>query len=507
MIVRHRTPTIFSIYMVDVLCCALGCVILLWQLYHSESETALHNLSNAEISIKKAETERDELKNLLAEVTKEKTRVTIELSGVKDKLDRETRLALIRQSELEELRKTSRAVEAFLKEQIDKKSKLAIVLQRDLEDLQKNHRATEHLLASLKIDYADLRKKSTITSTELAEKLKAHAELLTRSATLEKRLSAMEKELNLKSVELKLAADKSDLSAKKVEDAEARAKKLEKLMAELKAAGKESLAKLSVSDLRIKLLEQQLLASQKELSSSGKRIEELLTQKDLLLLKMLAATKDLTALREAADRRFEGITLQGHKVVFLIDVSGSMVLKDRTTPDKEKWQKVVQTIERVAASLVDAEYYQVIVFSTKAEHLIGATRKWEKFDRAASPKRIGDALRALKPDGGTNMYSGLEKTFEMRPLGLETVFVFSDGLPTEGPGLDDADMKLSPTDQSEKLGRHIRHQLTTKWNAPISGNRVQVNAVGFFFESPDVGAFLWALARENEGSFVGMSRP
>ena len=29
----------------------------------------------------------------------------------------------------------------------------------------------------------------------------------------------------------------------------------------------------------------------------------------------------------------------------------------------------------------------------------------------------------------------------------------------------------------------------------------------FWAESPDVGAFLWALARENEGSFVGMSKP
>src|SRR5579863_708851 len=28
--VRHRIPTIFNLSMVDVLCCALGCVILLW---------------------------------------------------------------------------------------------------------------------------------------------------------------------------------------------------------------------------------------------------------------------------------------------------------------------------------------------------------------------------------------------------------------------------------------------------------------------------------------------
>src|SRR5262249_56497187 len=27
---RHRVPTIFNIWMLDVFCCALGCVILLW---------------------------------------------------------------------------------------------------------------------------------------------------------------------------------------------------------------------------------------------------------------------------------------------------------------------------------------------------------------------------------------------------------------------------------------------------------------------------------------------
>src|SRR6266576_3160589 len=30
--VHHRIPTIFNLSMVDVLCCALGCVILLWLL-------------------------------------------------------------------------------------------------------------------------------------------------------------------------------------------------------------------------------------------------------------------------------------------------------------------------------------------------------------------------------------------------------------------------------------------------------------------------------------------
>src|SRR5712692_8340309 len=36
--IRHRIPTIFNLSMVDVLCCALGCVILLWLLNLREAK-------------------------------------------------------------------------------------------------------------------------------------------------------------------------------------------------------------------------------------------------------------------------------------------------------------------------------------------------------------------------------------------------------------------------------------------------------------------------------------
>ena len=50
-----------------------------------------------------------------------------------------------------------------------------------------------------------------------------------------------------------------------------------------------------------------------------------------------------------------------------------------------------------------------------------------------------------------------------------------------------------------------RDKLKTDWNRPQEGlSDVRINAVGFFFESPDVGAFLWAMAREHRGAFVGV---
>ena len=58
------------------------------------------------------------------------------------------------------------------------------------------------------------------------------------------------------------------------------------------------------------------------------------------------------------------------------------------------------------------------------------------------------------------------------------------------------------------LGKHLRRTLKADWNRPSRTQpQVRINAVGFFYESPDLGAFLWALSRENDGSFVGMSRP
>jgi hypothetical protein len=107
------------------------------------------------------------------------------------------------------------------------------------------------------------------------------------------------------------------------------------------------------------------------------------------------------------------------------------------------------------------------------------------------------------------MYAALDAAFRLRASGLDTIYLLSDGLPNLGEGLTEKQMQtLKETEQAEILGKYIRRRLKEVWNRPGVGQaRVRINAIGFFYESPDVGAFLWALARENDGSFVGMSRP
>jgi hypothetical protein len=121
---------------------------------------------------------------------------------------------------------------------------------------------------------------------------------------------------------------------------------------------------------------------------------------------------------------------------------------------------------------------------------------------------VTDALKRVDPSGDTNLYDALDLAFRFRSTGLDTVYLFSDGLPTSGPGLtSEQERTLRDTQRSELLARYIRLTLNAAWNRPSGGRKVKINSIGFFFESPEVGSFLWALSRENDGSFVGMSRP
>jgi hypothetical protein len=160
-------------------------------------------------------------------------------------------------------------------------------------------------------------------------------------------------------------------------------------------------------------------------------------------------------------------------------------------------------------SLPNLEQYQVILFSSKYSYLMGNEGRWLPYEKERSIEQVRKAMAATKPVGDTNLYAAFDETFRFRGKGLDTIYLFSDGLPTSGPGLTASEERtLSEADRSILLARVLRRAIKSNWNTPDSrGQRVRVNSVGFFYESPDVGAFLWALSRDNEGSFVGMSKP
>ncbi|HMO36498.1 MAG TPA: hypothetical protein PKA06_10690, partial [Gemmatales bacterium] len=160
-------------------------------------------------------------------------------------------------------------------------------------------------------------------------------------------------------------------------------------------------------------------------------------------------------------------------------------------------------VHQVLKSLPEVEKYQVILFSNSIDYPLGKPGDWIDFDRNSSPETTLNTMNKIKPEGNTHLYAAFEAAFRYRSIGLDTIYLFSDGLPNVGPGLP-PNPPADETAQGALLGTHLRETIRRQWN---SSNQVRIHAIGFFYESPSLGAFLWSLTRENGGNFVGMSKP
>lgn len=498
---RHKQPTLVSMWMLDVFCCALGCVILLLLLKMREAnitaeesndvrselidtrmalfESDSNNLTlGAEVSdrdgkLARIQKQRDELAKSLALVRTERDKTATELALVLKERDETSRelalmemerqkaakeLALIRTevnkaaknlAAIEEKLKTSQTELALAKKKIDDNAKsLALAKERDADN--------DEELARKKAEIAELSKK-------VAEKEKARAESIRQVLDYNGRLVA----------------------------AEAKLKNSEKLLDELMSKKNEA-GKLRS---RVAELESQLADDKAQIV-------------DLQGTRAKLADK-VNQLQIEADQRFAGIAMTGRNVVFLVDMSGSMDRTDENTVDATKWPTVRETLLKVMRSLPNLEQYQVILFSSKFSYLMHNEGEWLRYEKEKSLERVRRAMTATTPEGDTNLYAAFEETFKLRGKGLDTIYLFSDGLPTSGPGLTpNEERTLTESGRGMILAKNLRRSIKYEWNSPNArGQRVKINSVGFFYESPDVGAFLWALSRDNDGSFVGMSRP
>jgi hypothetical protein len=495
--IRHRIPTIFSIYMLDVICCALGCVVLLWQVSHQEAEQQTAAAEQARLDYEQA--------------------------------SREVQAALSEAGQLK----------ADLATRAEKARQLTADLERSRTLAATRLQERENLLAALKLhraEMADLQKVSQATGAALADKEKLSADLLAQLAKMERKARALEEDVTAQTTISNQTARKLREQIALLQEAEGRGKKLERQLGELRGDAKDVQAKLTLADLRVSLLEQDAERHKKDSADTGARLKELLTSRDLVSKQLVVSARELAqaratladlegdktklegdaarllararALQAAAEQRFAGIELKGENVVFMIDMSGSMALIDAQTPEPDKWPKVCEVVARLMRSLAGLQRYQVILFSDRPRYLFGHEGQWLKYDPASSAQVTLTTLKSVKPQGETNLHAAFGEAYRYRALGLDTIYLLSDGLPNAGPGLPANAADLSEAQKGEILSRSLRLKLKTEWNAVQAERpRVRIHTIGFFFESPDVGAFLWALAREHDGSFVGMSKP
>jgi uncharacterized coiled-coil DUF342 family protein len=443
---RRTPPSLVSMWMLDVFCCALGCVTLLWLLNTREAK---NESTRAQLALTDLASTRDNLAAAKSDLDATRRQLNATIDELRGRIVATT-------TERDETAKILAATQADLAKSLAK----AVLLDDDLKAKQK--------------DAAALTGKLDASLTTLDE-LKG---LLKKSETDRDALVAKSNQLDAKLSDadgkMRIALQDRDTATK--------------TLAEMKKSGDElSQANSKIRDLANKL------------DNANTQLIDLQGDK-----KKLADKFD--KLRVDSESKFAGIALTGKRVVFLVDISGSMKLTDERTPNPKKWPIVIETVAKVMRSLPDLESFQIITFSSQASFRFEGG--FQKYLGEESITKVTDTLKKIEPVGDTNLYSGLDQAFKLRSSGLDTVYFFSDGLPTSGPGLSVEQAKLPDVQRSEILGKYIRETLARDWNfGTANGTRVRIHTIGFFYESPDVGAFLWALARENDGSFVGMSRP
>jgi len=211
------------------------------------------------------------------------------------------------------------------------------------------------------------------------------------------------------------------------------------------------------------------------------------------------------------DRRqyLTGVNLHGEFIVFIVRTSGSMLddtidtaaarLGDSDDKKREapKWQRVVQALEWMLASLPPESHFQILLFAEDTTPII-PTRGDDWFSRndRKTMTDIIDRLHKIVPRGAAN----LERAFisvRALPRSPSSIVLITDGLPTRSDSL------AIEGDVDE--GHRLRFfELAAKQLPP----RIPVSTILFPMLTGDPGApgLYWELANATRGALVSPAK-
>ena len=147
------------------------------------------------------------------------------------------------------------------------------------------------------------------------------------------------------------------------------------------------------------------------------------------------ADEDARRLKQVYKASFFGIRIKSKRVIFILDVSGSMNLETRGLYTGKNGEPRITVAKRELAHCIDAleaeSLFNMVVFS-------GGVDKWLPEGIADSKGTTREEAKAyiekLAADGGTNLYGALQSAFEDQDV--DTIFVLSDGEPSVGEVID-----------------------------------------------------------------------
>jgi HEAT repeat protein len=142
---------------------------------------------------------------------------------------------------------------------------------------------------------------------------------------------------------------------------------------------------------------------------------------------------------------FYGITTRSKRLIYVLDVSGSMLLEDRTGstggPGGSKIDRAKRELKASITALPEDAHFTIIVYAD-------GLRLWKQKLTPGDKGTKGEALKwvdELRAIGATNVFDALEKAFELAGRGAtdkrynlaaDTILFMSDGHPNRGRIVD-----------------------------------------------------------------------
>ena len=198
---------------------------------------------------------------------------------------------------------------------------------------------------------------------------------------------------------------------------------------------------------------------------------------------------------------FCGIPVQGSRVLFILDLSGSM---DFPMPDKQSTRLdfAQRELTRAMSSIAPNAQFNLVTFNGNPKAKI-----WSKDMVPATERnreRFLKYVEGLRADGGTNLWSGFEQGLKVRSLvygdryetNVDEVFILSDGAPSVGDIVDPIEILRLVRETNRFANMRINTIFIT------STNPAEQQPMPWMTISP--AELMRRLATENGGKFVGL---
>ncbi|MEO6711750.1 MAG: VWA domain-containing protein, partial [Planctomycetota bacterium] len=164
------------------------------------------------------------------------------------------------------------------------------------------------------------------------------------------------------------------------------------------------------------------------------------------------ADEEARRLKQVSKASFFGIRIRSHRVIFILDVSGSMNELTRGQYVGKNGEARIVVAKRELTKCIDAleqnSLFNLVVFSSGVDKWLTEGISDAKGVNREEAKAYVEKLGA---GGGTNLYGAVQEAF--RDKDVDTIFILSDGEPSVGDVIDPGAIREHVREWNEH--RHI----------------------------------------------------